>query len=37
MKELDKGKRRDEKQGNPEVDASLNNQGVSIKVNMWGK
>jgi hypothetical protein len=34
MKELKKGKKKDEKQGNPEVDASLNNQGVSIKVNM---
>jgi hypothetical protein len=34
MKELKKGKRRDEKQGNPKADASLNNQGVNIKVNM---
>jgi hypothetical protein len=37
MKESKKGKRGEEKQttlGNPKVDASLDGQGVNIKVNM---
>ncbi len=37
MKEQEKGNGGDEMQGNPKVDASLNDQGVNIKVNMWGK
>jgi len=34
MKESKKGKGGEEKQGNPKANASLDGQGVNIKVNM---